>query len=343
MKDFIFNLLTVGENINSFEPERILVPLGLVTALGLLSFVTYAAISQRVSLTIIFIPLAIVALFFIGIIDFSGSLSLDTASFTLNLANISQLSLTSTTTLLFFGWATLILLMSFLIIFLSRNSGPEYLIGFHASLLTIAVIYGNRLIDVGFAEVSAATVIFASSFYLTDVISEHWGRRAARKSVLIGLVALLTVTIVTVLFSGWPARPGAQEAAQLFDDAMSQTGRIAFAIMVAYYISQELDVWLYARFKQFTAGRLLWLRNNASTMISQLLSTIIFSFLAFYGEFWLLPFIIGTYAVNVIFSLIDTPFLYLSYVLLGRKPRSYIEDELAKHRGELETDELAEA
>lgn len=80
--------------------------------------------------------------------------------------------------------------------------------------------------------------------------------------------------------------------------------------MVAYLISQHHDVWAFNFWKKKTKGKHLWWRNNASTLVSQFLDSVIFVFIAFYGIFDVVPLIIGNYVVKIIIALVDTPFMY---------------------------------
>ena len=91
--------------------------------------------------------------------------------------------------------------------------------------------------------------------------------------------------------------------------------RIVAASMIAYLISQHLDVYIFDKIKIKTSGRLLWLRNNGSTFLSQALDSLVFTIIAFYGAFennvlWQIMFF--TYLVKLIVAVIDTPFIYIS-------------------------------
>ena len=101
--------------------------------------------------------------------------------------------------------------------------------------------------------------------------------------------------------------------------------RIVAASLVAYLISQHHDVWAFHFWKGVTRGRWLWLRNNLSTMVSQLLDTTVFTFLAFWGifpwpVFWQI--FITTYIFKWLIALIDTPFLYFARWLYHQKRRA---------------------
>jgi uncharacterized integral membrane protein (TIGR00697 family) len=90
--------------------------------------------------------------------------------------------------------------------------------------------------------------------------------------------------------------------------------RIAIASLLAYVVSQKHDVWAYHLWKKIFSGKkLIWLRNNLSTMVSQLIDSIIFTFVAFYGVFELpvlFEILITTYFLKWIVAAADTPFIY---------------------------------
>jgi uncharacterized integral membrane protein (TIGR00697 family) len=85
--------------------------------------------------------------------------------------------------------------------------------------------------------------------------------------------------------------------------------------MVAYLVSQHHDVWAFLFWKNKTKGRFLWLRNNASTMVSQAIDSVIFCSIALWGLFdtntWL-QILVTTYFLKWLVAVIDTPFIYLA-------------------------------
>jgi hypothetical protein len=92
------------------------------------------------------------------------------------------------------------------------------------------------------------------------------------------------------------------------------------ASLVAYVCSQYHDVWAFHFWKRVTSARFLWLRNNASTIVSQLLDSVVFITIAFYGSMPLVPLIVGQWVVKVgIAVLVDTPLVYLLVYLLRRR------------------------
>jgi hypothetical protein len=96
--------------------------------------------------------------------------------------------------------------------------------------------------------------------------------------------------------------------------------RITAASLVAFLVSQLHDVWAFHFWKRLTKERYLWVRNLMSTIVSQLIDTVIFVTLAFYGIFSITAFIqiaITTYLIKVIVALLDTPFIYLARTIGG--------------------------
>ncbi len=101
---------------------------------------------------------------------------------------------------------------------------------------------------------------------------------------------------------------------------LEQAPRIAIASLIAYLVSQHHDVWAFHFWKKKTGGKFLWLRNNVSTISSQLLDSALFITIAFYGIMPIWPLILGQRAVKIIIAAIDTPFLYASIWMMDKIP-----------------------
>lgn len=191
------------------------------------------------------------------------------------------------------------------------------LIVFNLLLCNIQVL---KTVELFGMTTTLGNVIYASVFLATDLLGEFYGKEQAKKGVYLGFATLLLAMIymqIALLFT--PAKSD-------FADPHLQVifgflPRIALASMLAYLISQLHDVWSFHFFKQRTNGRHLWLRNNASTLVSQLLDSLIFCAVAFIGVFewgvwWQI--LLTTYLMKVIVAVLDTPFVYLAKLI---KPR----------------------
>lgn len=191
---------------------------------------------------------------------------------------------------------------------MARKYGVEYIIGMYAALIVVANILASKIVVFAGFAVPAAVIVYASSFLLTDMLSEFYGKHMARKAVWAGFLANIMLVISVYIAIIWEGAPfwGHQEA---FETVLKNTPRIVFASMAAYLVSQHHDVisyhWWMNKFPQH-----LWLRNNASTIVSQALDTVIFISLAFYGLFPIGTMIIGQYVVKLLIALLDTPFIY---------------------------------
>lgn len=192
---------------------------------------------------------------------------------------------------------------------IAKKYGPEYIIGISAAMVVIANVLASKIVTFLFWEIDAGTIVYASIFLLTDMLSEFYGKQEARKAVWTGFFASIILMLSVYIALNWQAAPSWTNQAA-FEAVFSNTWRIIVASMLAYVISQNHDVWMYDKLKRLTKGRYLWLRNNLSTAISQLLDTVVFVTVAFYGLFPIWNMIIGLYFAKLIIAFLDTPFLY---------------------------------
>ena len=209
-------------------------------------------------------------------------------------------------------------------------------------LLALAMLFGvalatanllsAKIITIGGVFVPAGILAYACSYPLTDVICELWGPRPARRVVLIGFLALLLVWLLTTLALHWPAAPF-WDGQAAYQQTLGPTARIILASIVAYLISQSIDVWLFARLKTHFRGRHLWLRNNLSTLCAQSIDSVLFISIAFGGVLPLAPLIFGQLLVKFGIALLDTPLVYLLVRLINPSPpATQSERERMNHR-----------
>lgn len=165
---------------------------------------------------------------------------------------------------------------------------------------------------------TTGNILYGSIFLATDLLGEVYGKKEARTGVLLGLYGLLFMTISMQLTLSFI--PHNSDFAQGHLEALFRVlPRITLASLTAYIISQLHDVWAFHFWKAKTRGKWLWLRNNASTLISQLLDTTLFVSIAFLGIFpfsVVLQIFISTYLFKLLVALFDTPVIYLGKYLL---------------------------
>ncbi len=158
-------------------------------------------------------------------------------------------------------------------------------------------------------------ILFASTFVVTDILSELEGRRAANKAVAIGIAASAMFVTVSQTWL-WFTPSTSDFAMDSIRTIFSNTPRLMFTSLIVYAIVQHFDVWLYHKIWELTGNtkKLLWLRNNAATLISQFLNAVLFTYGAFLGVFptenlWSI--VCASYVIFVVTSIADTPVVYL--------------------------------
>ena len=192
---------------------------------------------------------------------------------------------------------------------LSKKYGVEYLIAMFAGAIVITAVIAGKVVVFGPFTVSASIIVFSISFFLTDVISEFWGKKEATKAVWSGFLADLLLIFAVYIAIRWePASFWTGQDA--FMQTLGMTGRIVIASLTAYIVAQNHDVWAYHFWKKLFKGKHLWIRNNLSTGVSQIIDSVIFVTIAFYGVVPMMPMIIGTVIVKFVIAALDTPFLY---------------------------------
>jgi uncharacterized integral membrane protein (TIGR00697 family) len=177
---------------------------------------------------------------------------------------------------------------------------------------------GVKLFSLGDLTLPVSIVWYPLTFLVTDIVSEVYGARRARFLVIGGFgmsLLLLVFSLVGIALPTAPVYPLEQDYVNIFGPVW----RLLFASMAAYLLAQLIDVWLFHFWKRVTHGRHLWLRNNGSTMISQLVDSFTVNFIFLYknptvftGDLRdLLGVILSVYLVKVVIAAADTPLCYL--------------------------------
>ncbi len=162
--------------------------------------------------------------------------------------------------------------------------------------------------------------LFAATFLATDILSEIYGKKEATKGVLAGIFTSLAFIVLSFMWVHYiPAE--SDWASDFVHGLFSNTPRMLISSLLAYAISEWIDVFLYHAWWNLTEKKtgshtkMLWFRNNFSTLISQFVNIVIFNFGAFMGIYTfkeLVGITAACYVIYVATSLLDTPFIYLA-------------------------------
>lgn len=175
-------------------------------------------------------------------------------------------------------------------------------------------------------EMTLGNILFASTFLVTDILSELYGKKKAQTAVWMGIAA--SVVFILISQSWMLYLPNENDfASPAIRTVFSNTPRLMLTGIAVYVIVQLFDVWAYHKWWTFTkqkfgdSRKFLWLRNNGSTLVSQLLNTILFTWGAFLGTHSaesLVSIACSSYIIFIITSLADTPFVYLARHLYNK-------------------------
>nr|WP_294809765.1 queuosine precursor transporter [uncultured Sphingomonas sp.] len=201
---------------------------------------------------------------------------------------------------------------------------------FYGGMVCIAGVLGNKqvslgpisqlgnLVGVGPLAVEAGIFAFLLLVSVSSAVAELNGPDTARRLVLWGFVPLITSVLLSLLVLALPPSPSMEpDRLHAFELMMSGTPRIWLGGIVAYGISQILNVTIFSALKQ-GGGKLLWLRAAVASMLSQIADTLIFITIAFYGVFPIGELLVGQMLTKVVLSLVLVPPLIYFFVGLGR-------------------------
>jgi len=201
-----------------------------------------------------------------------------------------------------------------------------YLAAIFIAALVVCNLIANKFItiDLGFKTfiISAGVLPYPITFLITDILSEIYGKKKTARIVWAGFGASLFVLGVLLLAQQFTAIAGSPVDDETFNKVFGNSWRVIFASMTAYLCAQLIDVRVYHFWKEKTAGKHLWLRNNFSTVFSQLVDTTLVVCVLFLGvrsNSEILQFILDGWLFKMLCAFIDTPLLYASTSLIRKK------------------------
>ena len=201
--------------------------------------------------------------------------------------------------------------------------------------IVLSNLQGGKVSDVVIFDrtftVSMGAIMYSGIYFATDLLSEKYGRREANRAVILGALANIAVMLTLVLstfFLPSDVADSADEVHNAISTLAIYSPIFVIGSITAYLISQLFDVWVFHKIKSITGTRMLWLRNNLSTLLSQALDTFIYTFvwvLAGQLDFSTAAAIaLSKYIFKFAIAILDTFFIY---ILRDINPKNWLSAE----------------
>jgi len=198
------------------------------------------------------------------------------------------------------------------------------LAGFFITNAIVAELIGGKLIQFfGLFTQSLGIILWPVVFILTDLINEHYGKKGVRNLTYI-TVGLIAYTFLLLLIgTNIPAIQGSPVDDAHFKTVFGQSQWIIIGSIIAFFISQLVDVYIFWLFRKKTGGKMIWLRSTGSTVVSQLIDTFVVQFIAFVipGVWTYALFLhnaLWGYLFKLLIAVCLIPFIYLGHYLINR-------------------------
>ena len=211
-----------------------------------------------------------------------------------------------------FLWIITLLVSFTSVIFCYKFLGKTGLFIWIAIATIIPNIQTVKLVNLFGIETSLGTILYGSTFLATDILNLKYGEKIAKKSIPVGFIAMVLMTILMAIALVY--NPSVNDFSQdSLKTIFTINIRITIASLIAFSISQFIDTIVFAKLHK--KYKKLWLSNNASTIFCQLIDTIIFCLITYYGTVdfkTVIEIMLSMYIFKVVIALLDTPFAYIS-------------------------------
>jgi uncharacterized integral membrane protein (TIGR00697 family) len=207
---------------------------------------------------------------------------------------------------------------------LSQRKNVLFLVlaGFFITNAIVAELIGGKLIRFfGVFTQSVGIILWPVVFVLTDLINEHYGKKGVKKLTYITVALIAYTYIIITIGINVDAVAFSPVSDEHFRSVFGQSQWIIVGSIIAFFVSQLVDVYVFTAFRKMTGGRQIWLRATGSTAISQLIDTFLVQFIAFVipAKWTLDEFFVNAswgYAFKLMIALCLTPLIYLGHYII---------------------------
>ena len=200
------------------------------------------------------------------------------------------------------------------VVIISRAFGKEGMYAWIGMAVVVANLFVCKSVNILGFSTTLGQILFGTVFLATDIITERFGSKAAKKAVWIGVSVNVAATILMQVALRFV--PNELDLVQgSMESLFGLYPRVALASCSMFIFSNQLDIFLFSKLRKKTNGKMMWLRNNTATIISQCVENFFFYCIAFLGIYPFKSLLVMTgvaCVMEIIVSLMDTPFLYLA-------------------------------
>jgi queuosine precursor transporter len=188
------------------------------------------------------------------------------------------------------------------------------------AVLLISNIVSTKITAIGWLTFDGGTLLFPLAYIFGDVLTEVYGYKKARRVIWIGLVCNLLLAGIVMLVGVLPAASDWTNQTA-YDTILGLTPRIVLGSIIAYFAGEFSNSFVMAKMKVFSKGKNLWMRTIGSTLVGELLDTLLFITIAFYGALpmdLLISIAVSNYIFKVGVEVLFTPFTYIAVNFLKK-------------------------
>ena len=175
--------------------------------------------------------------------------------------------------------------------------------------LTTSLVTATKVVHVGINFPFSNLVFSIFTYPIVDCICELWGKQAARQAVYIALGMQLLMALLIQVSIFFP-HADFWSLQNEYHTILATSSKVIIASLLAFLVSQILDIFIFQRLKEWSRGKQLWLRSNISTYVGQAVDSLIFVLIVFSGSEHVLSILFGSIFVKIILSLLMTPLVY---------------------------------
>ena len=190
----------------------------------------------------------------------------------------------------------------------------DLLLSLYIASLVCAELLGGKVFTVWNVNASVAIFVYPLTFTINDMITEVYGKARARSFVRSGFIVLILLFAFTSLATMLPPAGRFAKVNPAYLTVFSQSQRIIIASLVSFWLSEQFDVYVFAKLRQALGSYRLWLRANVSNVLGEFVDTTLFMFLAFYtpgAAAFIVSLVIPYWILKCIMSVVHTPVTYL--------------------------------